>query len=241
MLGPTLTALPRPLGIRSDLAVGWWQAAATGDGLVVPDGGVDLLWVPGQVPMIAGPDVVPRRSGLGPGQQVLGLRLWPGVAAQLIGDSVDRIVGAQVALDSVWARGDIAKLQDELEIRGVDGGPAGAVAVLSREVARRVPVEWSPDPMVDAAVAAMRAGIQADPGGLSSRQLRRRFTAAMGYGPAMFGRIARLDRMTELLAVAPRAPLVELAASAGYYDQAHLNRDCRALLGLTPTELRRGG
>ncbi|MEL6983477.1 MAG: helix-turn-helix domain-containing protein, partial [Actinomycetota bacterium] len=210
----------------------------TGEGFVVPDGGVDLLWVPGQAPVIAGPDVAPRRSGLGPGQRVLGVRLRPGVAGQLLGAPVDRIVGAQVPLDSAWACADVAPLQDELETGPAGGHPGHAVAVLSRAVARRVPADWSPDPMVDAVVAAIRAGTPTDVGGLGPRQFRRRFTSAMGYGPATFRRIARLDRVTELLAASPDAPLADLAATAGYYDQAHLNRDCRDLLGVTPGELR---
>ncbi len=238
MLGPALVALPRHPDVRSDLVAGWWQATATGDGFVVPDGGVDLLWVPGRVPVVAGPDVVPRRSGLGRGQTVLGLRLRPGVAGQLLGDPVDRIVGAQVPLDSAWSRGDVARLQDELETGAAGGHPGDAVAVLSRAAARAVSGGWRPDPLVDAATAAIRAGAPVDPGGLSPRQLRRRFSAAMGYGPATFRRIARLDHITELLAATPDAPLAQLAAAAGYYDQAHLNRDCRDLLGATPSELR---
>jgi AraC-like DNA-binding protein len=31
--------------------------------------------------------------------------------------------------------------------------------------------------------------------------------------------------------------LAELAAAAGYADQAHLTRECRRLSGLTPSEL----
>jgi hypothetical protein len=37
----------------------------------------------------------------------------------------------------------------------------------------------------------------------------------------------------------PGAPLARLAADAGYADQAHLSRDCRALAAATPRELLR--
>ncbi|WP_254896844.1 helix-turn-helix domain-containing protein [Amycolatopsis sp. Hca4] len=67
---------------------------------------------------------------------------------------------------------------------------------------------------------------------VSDRQLRRRFTQAVGYGPATYLRISRFQRA---VALAPRlSGLAALAAAAGYADQAHLSRDCRALTGLTP-------
>ncbi|MEV7098199.1 helix-turn-helix domain-containing protein [Amycolatopsis sp. NPDC051045] len=67
---------------------------------------------------------------------------------------------------------------------------------------------------------------------VSERRLRRRFVQAVGYGPATYLRVSRFQRA---VALAPRvAGLAALAAAAGYADQAHLSRDCRALTGLTP-------
>ncbi|MBN9741979.1 AraC family transcriptional regulator [Amycolatopsis sp. A1MSW2902] len=66
----------------------------------------------------------------------------------------------------------------------------------------------------------------------SERQARRLFTLAVGYGPATYRRILRLQRA---IALAPAtATLAELAVAAGYSDQPHLTRECRALTGLTP-------
>ncbi|MYW91622.1 AraC family transcriptional regulator [Amycolatopsis rubida] len=66
----------------------------------------------------------------------------------------------------------------------------------------------------------------------SERQARRRFTLAVGYGPATYRRILRLHRA---IALAPAAAtLADLAVAAGYADQPHLIRECRALTGLTP-------
>jgi AraC-like DNA-binding protein len=67
---------------------------------------------------------------------------------------------------------------------------------------------------------------------VSERRLRRRFVQAVGYGPATYLRVSRFQRA---VALAPRVEgLAALAAAAGYADQAHLSRDCRALTGLTP-------
>jgi methylphosphotriester-DNA--protein-cysteine methyltransferase len=64
----------------------------------------------------------------------------------------------------------------------------------------------------------------------------------MGYGPAFYRRIARLDRFSRLAAgAAPAIPLAQLAATAGYYDEAHLWRDCVALTGRTPARYRPAG
>jgi AraC-like DNA-binding protein len=72
----------------------------------------------------------------------------------------------------------------------------------------------------------------AGPSAVSERRLRRRFVQAVGYGPATYLRVTRFQRA---VALAPRAPgLAALAAAAGYADQAHLSRECRALTGLTP-------
>ncbi|VVJ21175.1 Transcriptional regulator [Amycolatopsis camponoti] len=71
-----------------------------------------------------------------------------------------------------------------------------------------------------------------EPVAVSERRLRRRFVQAVGYGPATYLRVARFQRA---VALASRASgLAALAVAAGYADQAHLSRDCRALTGLTP-------
>lgn len=73
---------------------------------------------------------------------------------------------------------------------------------------------------------------------VGERRLRRRFVQAVGYGPATYLRVSRFQRA---VALAPRvANLAALAAAAGYADQAHLSRDCRALTGLTPRAHFRG-
>jgi AraC-like DNA-binding protein len=72
--------------------------------------------------------------------------------------------------------------------------------------------------------------------GLSVRRLERRFAAAVGLPPKLFSRIQRFSSVFRLLEE-PSRDWVETALDCGYYDQAHLIRDCRNLAGTTPAAL----
>jgi AraC-like DNA-binding protein len=75
--------------------------------------------------------------------------------------------------------------------------------------------------------------------GVSERHYRRRFVDAMGLAPAQWVRLARWERALPELLAGTAPPLGELAAGAGYADQAHLTRDTRALAGTPPARLQR--
>ena len=66
--------------------------------------------------------------------------------------------------------------------------------------------------------------------GVSARQLHRRVSDAVGYGPKMLQRVLRFRRLQAL----PPAPLVELALEAGYADQAHMTAEVTQLAGVSP-------
>lgn len=72
--------------------------------------------------------------------------------------------------------------------------------------------------------------------GLSLRQLERRFLAAVGLAPKLFCRIQRFRHVFGVLGQ-PSCNWVETAVACGYYDQAHLIRDCKDLSGTTPAIL----
>ena len=55
--------------------------------------------------------------------------------------------------------------------------------------------------------------------GVSERALRRRVTAAVGYGPKRLARVLRLRRALALAGAG--SPLADAAYEAGYADQAH--------------------
>jgi transcriptional regulator GlxA family with amidase domain len=72
---------------------------------------------------------------------------------------------------------------------------------------------------------------------LGPRQLRDRVTAAVGYGPKLFGRVMRFRAALDQIEQTDIG-LATVAIDAGYADQAHLTREVRALAGSTPGRLR---
>lgn len=125
--------------------------------------------------------------------------------------------------DRVLAAGTPAARLDVLEsvlVRRLRPGPDGAIACAAEALSRGAAVAWV-----------------AEQTGLSASTLQRRFRAAVGLSPKQFGRIRRLQRVL-LSATGDGADWAEVAARHGYFDQAHLIHDFRALTGLTPGRYR---
>lgn len=64
---------------------------------------------------------------------------------------------------------------------------------------------------------------------LSERQLHRLSLDAFGYGPKTLTRVLRLVRALDL--ARSGMPYAQVAARAGYADQAHLAREVKSLAG----------
>jgi AraC-like DNA-binding protein len=74
--------------------------------------------------------------------------------------------------------------------------------------------------------------------GTSHRQLQRRFSTAVGYGPKMFQSVLRFQRLLNFAGrEGARQTLADLAANAGYADQAHMTREVRRFANRPPTVL----
>ncbi len=208
---------------------------------VIPDGCMDLLFTGGRL-LIAGPDTrgveVPPRAGA----VVVGVRFRPGVAPTVLRVPACHLVDARVEASEVL--GDRAHaLADALrETRS----SREAAAVLGGEVGAWIARAEPPNRAVAGAVALLReprgpdlsVGRLAATLGVGERRLRRSCDDALGYGPKMFERISRLRRFVAAAAAAGPESLAELALAAGYADQPHLTRECRALTGVTPAALR---
>ncbi len=210
-----------------------WAARTAADDPLLPDAAVELVWS-GTGLFVRGADTHAHAVGSFPERTFVVLRFRPGAAAPVLGLHGEELADARVGVSALWGR----SVMERLESRLADAvSPAAAADVLEDVVAARV--RELPDPVVEAVVAQLRPGdvgitVLARRIGFSERQLLRRCTSALGYGPKTLARILRFQRFRALAAVGADAGLAELAAHAGYADQPHLTRECVRLAGVTP-------
>ena len=205
----------------------------------VPDGRAGLVWVTDGALWVFGPQTTawrPSRSAV----SVTGARLTPGVAHAVLGVPAHELRDRQVRAGDLWGR---PALGMEAALAGA-AGETERIRVLERVVRHRLAVAGiGIDPVARLvanrlAESSVTAGVLAAEASLSPRQLRRRCQAASGYSPSALARVLRLQRFLRLASMDRRRPLSQMAATAGYSDQAHLARDCRQLTGFSPSQLR---
>ena len=72
---------------------------------------------------------------------------------------------------------------------------------------------------------------------LSQKHLERLFVRYVGFSPSMYARIARFQRVLKSQSERSHIrTLSEVAIAAGYYDQAHFNRDFKLFSGTSPAK-----
>ncbi|MFB8201194.1 DUF6597 domain-containing transcriptional factor [Kitasatospora purpeofusca] len=267
-MGSSLYA-ERPPGAAPgrQVACVWVRRNAAGPAygqLVVPDGCVDLVWSAAGLEVV-GPDRAPRTVPVPGGAELAGVRFRPGAAGLLLGAMpVRELCDLQVPLAEVVGAGVAERLAERLaeqdgewggERRAGLRGPAEVAAVLDIFVAARVR-GWEPDRAVERAVTLLgrpegtRLPDLAAELGFSERQLRRRVTDAVGYGPKTLHAVLRFRRAVAWARSGDGGgvggvgggggavpELAQVAARAGYADQAHLTREVRRWSGLSPTVL----
>ena len=232
--------LAPPHDLRDLLACSWQRRAPLDGGreLILPDGCVDVIWLGGGRLVVAGPDTGPATTTLDGPVDVVGLRFRPGLAGAALGLPASAVRDQRVPLEDLWGRegADLAaRLAEEPDADGVRrvleqalAARRARIAPADRLVLRAIDRLGEPGARVDALAADL---------GLGERQLRRRFDAAVGYGPKVLARVLRLARLRALAAADAPGDLARLAADAGYADQSHMSRDCARLAGATPGAL----
>ncbi|GAA1991771.1 helix-turn-helix domain-containing protein [Amycolatopsis minnesotensis] len=94
-------------------------------------------------------------------------------------------------------------------------------------------IGWAWRRMLTAA-GRVRVDALADEVGWSRRHFGELFRRELGLPPKQAARVLRFERAGAVLRASGRVDLAALAVDCGYYDQAHLTREWRALAGCTP-------
>jgi AraC-like DNA-binding protein len=211
---------------------------------VIPDGCVDVVWVNDQAPHVAGPMTRPALYSIDSGTEIVAVRLRPGVARRLLGESAKSLLNQDVPLQDLWLGRRAAPWEEVTAGRS----ESAKLAAIAEAVSSRLRTDGEFDDFVMDAAAWMAGHPFAslaelgELSGLSERQIRRYFDEAIGYGPKKLQRILRLQRLLWLAKQqsAPIPSLAQLSFAAGYADQSHMTREVVALSGASPRHLLNG-
>jgi AraC-like DNA-binding protein len=169
-------------------------------------------------------------------QRVVGIRLRPGGAYAVLGRPLHELAGLHVDL------GDL--IGDDADRMLEACHAAGSTAARFRRLALWVDARLQAGRRVDRAIGWCAARIDETAGGVPIARLRERtgwsksrlaaaFREQIGLAPKLYARVVRFRHVLASLQLGA-GPLGEVALAAGYYDQAHMNAEFRALAGTTP-------
>ncbi|MET0790053.1 MAG: helix-turn-helix domain-containing protein [Polyangiaceae bacterium] len=221
------------------IACGWIKAVRCEPALIpiIPDGCADILTCDEGPPFVVGPDAVTRWVTLHDGAIITGLRLRPGAAQAVFGCTALELLGESAELsdlgrDSIGLHHSLARLH----------APGARLAQLEHWVRGRLERSRVRELGVLSACRALSRSPQLGLDSLSARlgwngrMLHRKFVAACGYSPKHLQRILRVQGVLRAAQASPVAPrLSQIAATLGFADQAHLNRDFKSITGFAPS------
>jgi AraC-like DNA-binding protein len=186
-----------------------------------------------------------KDSGAG-GRWCVVVRFKAGGAYPFFGMPASALTDQIVPLDELWKPGssDLRRAFDDAR------EPADCVVAAEDALCRRL---FGPDLYEPASAILVRSALRkldatqtlpsveelAHELGTSLRQLRRAFGDVVGVAPKLYLRILRFQRARREAEASPEPRWGAIAVAHGYFDQAHLIADFRALSGQTPAALHR--
>jgi AraC-like DNA-binding protein len=226
---------------------------------MLPSGGAQLLFALHETPILCRPSTSESSSawsesivhgpqssyyvaGPKPKGGTVGVSFRPGAAGSVLGVSMMELVDRHVALDAIWGT------------RGVDlrhrlmsaADPTAMFQILEQSLSARIHRPLLIHPAVAHALAARpadgalaRVAEVQRASGYSPRHFIALFRSAVGLNPKHYYRIRRFNSTVRSMAAG--GCLGDIAAAAGYSDQAHLTREFREFAGVAPTQYRPSG
>jgi len=169
----------------------------------------------------------------------VGVEFHPAACNALLGVAAADLAGRHATLSDLWTPSIVEALRDRLSST-ID--PATRIDILEGAIAERLPRVHGVHPVVALALDRFRTLARVDvvvkESGYSHRTLSDRFRRTMGLAPKAYLRLLRMRRLMERIGTASWA---DLAAEAGFSDQAHFVREFRTFTGVTPTTFLQAG
>jgi methylphosphotriester-DNA--protein-cysteine methyltransferase len=208
------------LGVR-------YSGASTVDGSAAPLGPA----------VLTGLRVKARRMATSSGGGVVVAKFTETGAAALLDLPLHRLFGATVPLEELLPAPDVERLVEEVRQASDTGQRIEAVErfVSSRLRPHDDPLVAETTRMLSESDGTARIGAMARALGVSQDVLEKRFRRRVGATPKQFASILRFRRA--VASHRPEGDLGRLALEAGYYDQAHFNRQFRSITGSAPGAL----
>ena len=163
----------------------------------------------------------------------VGITFHPAAAHALFAYNAEELAGQHHSLADLWRPAAVAELHERL-LATQDA--SAQLDILEEAIAQRLPRLRGLHPTVAATLDQFRfttnitAAVHAS--GYSHRTVAGRFRSTMGVGPKAY---LQMRRMRWLLERIDTASWGDLAAQAGFSDQAHFVREFRKFTGVTPT------
>jgi AraC-like DNA-binding protein len=160
----------------------------------------------------------------------------PAAFHRLVGIDMTSLVNQDPAAKDIL--GTRASLLRDAVLRAADFSSRVAVAeqCIGRMLDGRPPVDGIDRASRLLVATRGRARIDALAGraGLGPRQFQRQFTRQVGLSPKLYARTVRFEAALTAHRSAPAKSWTDIVHEAGYFDQAHFVRECRALTGVSP-------
>jgi AraC-like DNA-binding protein len=179
--------------------------------------------------------VLTEHAGRSEGMQA---NLSPLAAHMLLGVPMDELARRTVPLDALFG-GDADRLVEQLH-----DAPSwdARMTLLEQTLAARLAEARPPSAGVAwawrrlrATYGRVRVATLCEELGWSRKRLVARFREEVGLPPKSVARLLRLEHAVDLLDRDATPSWAALALTCGYYDQAHLINEFRAMTGTTPT------
>lgn len=228
------------------------EAAERATRILVPDGTIvigiryrgaaELLEETGARPMpdlaFTGVSTKARHMRTAAGSGIVLAAFHPGSAGAFFAPALHELFGQTLDLLDLLPRSDVQRAHERVRAATSDGERIAALGQLLVSCLRGA----NEDRLVLAAARALREAhgqirIRELAQTLGSGQdaLEKRFRRHIGASPKQLASILRLHRA--ITSYRPGTSLTQLALDAGYFDQAHFNRDVRSATGTSPQKL----